>query len=740
MGFTRLAVLAWIAALGGCGDGSGMTPIGDGPDQSGVTPPMLPAEAAAPVLTPCRSGWRVVSNPAEPEDMLCEPWPETGHVDCTGAEAHFAGEAGCARIGPACPPGDWSDSLPAGATIVYVRAGAPAGGDGSLAAPFSTIGDATDVAPRGAVIALSKGIFEEAVVLPRGLTLWGACVAETILSSSSESETVAVVTAAAPEARVRAVTIRGDRPGIVAPVLGTTIDIEDVLVDGAFAMGLAAYDGGRLTARNVVVRNTRVRRSDGHAGWGVTAYGGGSIEASRVVSESNRDFAAVVGGAGSRLTLTDAVIRGTEPAADGTQGAGLVALDGALAFVTGAVIERNRLTGIVVSNGSHAEVADVVVRETTPDMAMTAGIGVYVDTGSSLVLRRAFVGRNQGRGVFALGTLEVEDVVVADQLSPGPAETLPFGFGIYADLGASVTGRRVLVSGTLGINVSVLGDAVVELQDVTSLDARFIDVGPELAGVTGFGVVVFGPATFRGTRVRLEGNAIHSAGSRNTGAMLELTDLVVRDNGIPGRSGGAAVILSDGGAARIERALLERNASLGLHLQAGGMGVVSDLTVRDMMSGGDLRLGLCVTVSDGSTLQASRVHLERCRLAAVAAFGSVARFDDLGVIDTLDEECAGTGGCPENGVGLGAYGSSSVEVTRFFVQQSAVCGIQVATDGAMDLHVGTVSHNPIGANVQVAGFDLARLSDRVAYSDNGTNLDSVGLPVPDATYDDLGVP
>ena len=59
-------------------------------------------------------------------------------------------------------------------------------------------------------------------------------------------------------------------------------------------------------------------------------------------------------------------------------------------------------------------------------------------------------------------------------------------------------------------------------------------------------------------------------------------------------------------------------------------------------------------------------------------------------------------------------------------------GVHVV-DSEVDLSSGEVRENLIGACVQAAGYDVARLTDDVRYIENGTNLDSVELPVPDPT-------
>jgi len=78
-----------------------------------------------------------------------------------------------------------------------------------------------------------------------------------------------------------------------------------------------------------------------------------------------------------------------------------------------------------------------------------------------------------------------------------------------------------------------------------------------------------------------------------------------------------------------------------------------------------------------------------------------------------------------------AIDDATVTATRFRVSASGVCGVQLARGGFIDLHDGEVSRNPVGANVQTVGFDVARLQDRVLYRDNEQTLDTAGLLVPE---------
>lgn len=88
---------------------------------------------------------------------------------------------------------------------------------------------------------------------------------------------------------------------------------------------------------------------------------------------------------------------------------------------------------------------------------------------------------------------------------------------------------------------------------------------------------------------------------------------------------------------------------------------------------------------------------------------------------------------PPAGIALGTYLSGSASLERFRITQNAFIGVQIALDGELSLSDGEVAGNPIGANLQVPGYDIGRLSDRVLYRDNGTNLDAADLYIPNPT-------
>ena len=166
--------------------------------------------------------------------------------------------------------------------------------------------------------------------------------------------------------------------------------------------------------------------------------------------------------------------------------------------------------------------------------------------------------------------------------------------------------------------------------------------------------------------------------------------------------------------------------------------VVSDVTIRgtEADASGLAGVGIAVASSEGSGLPGEVVG-ERLAVVGNRAIGilgwegGTVRLTDVVVTGTRPTACSETGRCGPGGSAAAAYLGGQIDLRRFLLADSAQCGVQLARGGTIDLHEGTVAHNPCGANVQTEGFDISRLLDRVRWVDNATNLDSSTLPVPD---------
>ncbi len=148
---------------------------------------------------------------------------------------------------------------------------------------------------------------------------------------------------------------------------------------------------------------------------------------------------------------------------------------------------------------------------------------------------------------------------------------------------------------------------------------------------------------------------------------------------------------------------------------------LEDVSVRDTAPrASDLSFGRGLGVQDGAMAQVSRALFERNRQVTIMVVGldASARLEDVVVTDTLVAECGA--GC--------ASGAGDFVVTR-----AALCGVQLAFGGELDLSNGGVRESAIGACVQVPGYRLSRLNASVIYVDNGANLEATDFPVPEVS-------
>jgi len=662
------AALIAIAALG-CGD-AGAAPADGGAraDAAGAGGPVAPALPAAPRLTPCPAGWHEVTSDGV---VLCDPWPAGGAIDCGPGQAHFPGEPGCERVGTVCPAtGDFPEGLPTDRPVFYVRAGAAAGGDGSQATPFARIRDGVAAAAgMNGIVAIGRGRYDETVALRVGVTLWGACTADTVLSSSVTGGTTGVVSASLPGASaVKNLTIGPSvREGITAAAAGAEITVEDVVVDRATGVGVNVYRGGRVLARSLVIRDT-VFGTTPPTARAVGIQEGGHAELRRVAFERNYELGVYVSGDGSTVVLEDAAIRG---------GGG-------------------------------------------PDGARSiGGSAIFLRAGTSAEVRRAVLEGNAEVGAYVEGALTAEDLIVRD--TRGVASSGALGDGISVSAGGSASVTRALVdrNRNLGVQVVEAGSSLV-LQDVVIRDTQ-----AQLAdGEWGRGVEASRAATLEATRVLVLRNrelGVHVSGSQARLSDLEVRDTQTRADGTAGRG-----LNFQGAQLTLARVASVRNSEVGLAL----IGTSATLAATDLSISGTPGSGLALQT--GASAEIDRIHIDSGQgLAILASDGASARVTDVVLADTRESPCAG--GCTSaGGHAVAAVRGAMVTLARFEITGAAVCGVLIADDGALDMSEGVVRGCGIGACLQVEGFDASRISRGVQFVSNTSNLQATTLPVPES--------
>ena len=683
----RPCSLAWVLGLlvfGCSGDDAARDAgieIPDAPrsDTGSVPSPTAPAPTVLAELTPCPDGWR--EQPARSADSVitCEPWPAGEVPVCTGGLGLFPGESGCVVVSRPCPAGDWPDDLPA--STIYVLAGATTGGEGTRASPFATITEALAVASPGDTVAVSKGTFAEEVEVGEGVTLRGACAEETVMDGPVAGA-VATILLVGDGATVEDLRVEGGWHGL--QVLGAhSVALRGVVISNAQVFGLAASGGAHMVADSVVVRGTRPADDDS-LGVGVFVLGGASLELHRGSIENNTTWGVAVGESASTAQLSDIAIRGTvaQPS-DLTNGQGLLATHGGHVSATRAVVEMNMSAG-VFSNEPGAEVVltDAVIRDNlTEEVRRTSGFGIVAQGGGLFSASRVLIERNETAGVMVgtYGTmLDLEDSVVRDT-RPQPADSLA-GFGVAVIAAGTATLARVVLDANLNSALLVDGeDSAATVSDIVVLDTAPVST-------LGFG--------------------------------------------------GRALTVQEGGRLDATRGLLLRNMETGILVDGTATGAtLSDLVIRGTRGRPtDDATGRGVTVQGGAQVEVVRSLIEANREAGVlaASEGTVVTLTDVVVRGTLPRDCAETG-CAGLAAGSGVVTlrGADVRLDRFLLSGNALCGLQIAGDGLACAHDGEIAGNAIGVNLQNSSIAIDCVSRNILFRDNGVNLDSTALPVPE---------
>lgn len=591
-------VFAVLLLSAACGDDDAVATRDAGmlaSDASVVHPsaePALPAEPAAPiapalpVLTPCPTGWREV---LEGEVTLCEPWPEGGRRECADGEAHFPGGAGCEPVGSACPAGDYPSDLSTDGTVVFVRAGG-ASGDGTIAAPYATIAEALAAATTGTTIALAPGTYAEAIAVPEGVTVRGACAATTVLAP-----------AAGPEPAVSLVDRSSLRDVRVAPtgragvrVRSGEARLESVVVSGAQYEGVRVDGGALLAARSLAVENVGPNAL-GRAAGGIVALAGSSVDLERVVVRGAVGFGIVASYAPTMLRAVDSAVYGTQAdAVSEMSGFGIAIVWGATASLARVATEGNAGVGIaVIGEGSSATGDHLVARRTTVARDGT-GYGMHAGRLASLSVSRSLVEQDALGGVLCASgaTMQIADSVVRDHRP----------FGVSAEERCSLTIDRALVARSGDASIALLFGSIADLRDLTVRDTTD---GP-VPGVYGRGIHVQDRSTVTMARVLVERAMEAGVGVLSSTATIE--DLEVRSvEGGPALSSGIWTVES---TTSIRRAAIERVADLGAIILRGAA-TFEDVALRD--TGTTLRRTdqIGIFADDAADVSLARICLER---------------------------------------------------------------------------------------------------------------------------------
>jgi len=513
--------------------------------------PSAVEEPASPNFEVCPEGYRSTGTP-----LRCEPYGEAGPSDCPLGQHHLPGNEGCTDVGRACPAGPYAEGLPTDRTIVYAAADASAVGEGTRADPVSlefAMRRGTDI-----VIALAKGHYEgQPVVLLDGVSLIGACAAETTLRLPRTAAATQAVAVTGAGTELVDLTISADDFGLLVQGAGATVTMNGVVFSAWGGLAVAVTDGATVRGAGVSLRGPG---GGDHAGFEVSDS---IVELSEVTVENAADVGLTIYGAASSVTLTDFVIRGTTPFGPAPSGGAVGLEDGHLTLTRGAIL-GNAGTGILLSSNGRAVLEDVTVRG-------HGGTGISVWEGSTLGATRVVVSDGAIVGMYIReSTASLTDVIVENTR---PVTEVGGGTGIIA-FDAEVTGQRVFVVGN-----TTFGFVAHEAESDVTMDDLIVEhtEGYPDTGLHGRGLTVSGGAQMRLTRARISdsrdvGVIVALRGAALIAESLEVSRTVEQLCATSTCSccgAGNGIDVLDGGTLQLNRFTVRDSALIGIQVLAG---------------------------------------------------------------------------------------------------------------------------------------------------------------------------
>jgi len=524
-----------------------------------------PEDIPSPESPACPVGWTADGSSCVGGEPLLD--------ECDGAAVWSPSEARCVEPVNPCPAGVWPAPPPDAMATLYVSA-TSTNGDGSIARPFRTIGEALDLAISGTAILVAEGTYPEEVVLERpNLFLVGVCAGGVTIDGGP-----GVGLAVRTDSVVHGVTAVGDQVGFAAHP-GTVVGLRDIIVSSRSGTALWAQTS-TVNARRVLV--------DGAGLTGVQIGGGARVTLRElVVRGATEDAVRCL--AKARLSLRDAVLEspgssGVETANDcratlrdvrleGPGETGLIVADGSVVTATRAwILAEGRAGGIDVRGGADALGGILRGKQLVVDDAKNFGVRIgssRQSTVDDLVIRAVTAGMvKEGVGLL---------------FEPSLRNNQEF---------ANFRGQRIWVTGTSAHGISAEYRHHLKLTDVRVADVS--GIGLRLGGSIGLTLRRFHAANAAGG-LRAEG-----------WGRVTATDLLIHD--VRGEGIHFAVDRTDTQVALIERAT---NAGISLESRSWShvrSATVSDVVVRDTRAGAQLQAGL--RLLDAAGVRVSRFVFE----------------------------------------------------------------------------------------------------------------------------------
>ncbi len=496
---------------------------------------------------------------------------------------------------------------------------------------------------------------------------------------------------------------RTNGEGLVA-FRGGTIDATRAVIRNNHTVGAEATgDGAVIHLEDVVVRDTATDGA-GIGGIGVAVGGGGIASVTRVLAERNGNAEVAADGAGSRLTVSDSVLRATQPSVEGT-GYGAFASAGSVIEATRVIAEGNSLAAMSAEDdGTRLSVTDSILRGTLSPAPELVGAALLAWPGAII----------DAHAVLAV------DHRVGALAASGPGAVVRFSGGVVRGTrprDGAIVGAAALVNDSARIEIatSLLADSVgagvlAEGAAATVTDC-IVDATRRPASTTtatsAFGLLAHLDGRIDAVRTLVSGS--EAAGVFVNGGNATLADCVVRGSGEMSEGRGAIIQIGSHFDAR--RSVFEENAGVGIFVHGlGAVATIEDTVIRGTHSLAPGAFGDGLTVQEGATTTVTRSLIDSSREHGVLVLlpGSTASLDDV-LIRDVRPSARGFG------IGLAAFGGGQVTATRLGLR--SVSGAAIASVPYADARRGRFD----GSSIDVTDLFVADVrSSTVQFDGSGS--------------------
>ena len=633
------------------------------------------------------------TGPAPDTDPDCD----TGHLDDDGE---------C--VPAACGTGTWGN-LELDESTVYVDIAAAEGGDGSEAAPFTSIQAGLDAAgdADGGMVAVAAGNYAETLELGRshdGVHLAGRC-RELVAIDASEgggSTPGIYVAVNASEVEISGVTVSGSQSagvavgsgaakirdtavveseyyGIVAFQTGihpTALTMEGCEIRGNTTVGVLVYGSGTsVTLQETAIEDTRSDRS-GETGQGLEVWGGASLVAEACEVRGNTTLGVVVADSGTSVTLRETFIVDTQPDENGNSGCGIQVSLGASLDAEACEIRGNASAGLLAGDsGTVVTLRETAIEGTQPDGKGEAGYGIQVSEGASLDAEACVVGGNSSAGVSAPHsgtTVTLRETAIADTQ---PDENGERGYGIEVWDGASLDAEACEVRENTGAGVIAYDSGTLVTIRETSIEGT----QPGESGEDGLGIVVWDGASLVAEACEVRGNTTLGAAAADSGTSLTLRETSIEDTQPRNDGeGGFGIQVTDGASLDAEACEVSGNSNVGVAAANSGTSVsLRGSGIKDTQPDQNGESGYGMQIQDGASLDAEACELIGNTSAGVGAVhsGTSVSLRETTIEDTQPDENG------ELGYGIQVSEGASLDAEACTIRENTSEGVIAGPSG-----------------------------------------------------------